>query len=767
MPINPPVLDDRSFEELVDELLRRIPAHTPEWTHPRVGDPGRTLIDLFAWLVDTVLYRINLVPERQRLVFLQLLGMPMRPAHAATGLVSVLAADDDVSAAVTLRPRALIQGPAVFETLRELTVLPVSAEVFVKASLPPAQEAAMAPVVGELMGLYGIDGARAYVTTSAFPGGRYRADGIDLAADTVDRGVWLALLAGAEADVDTVRETLGGTADGRPQTLSLAVVPTLAPTQPLEEVGARVPVAHGWEVCTGREVDGQPVYLPLDVLSDGTEGLTRAGIVRVALPDREHLGTLPDDVRQSLHAGVGDRPPRLDDADKAARVVTWLRLRTLGAAATGSAAGAGDATVSLRLSWMGINAVDVDQRQTMTDLVIGQSDGSADQVLALPRASVERDSFVLQVEEPGMGYRTWRATDDRQGGLHTEGPEARAFALDAEAGRVRFGDGMRGRIPEPGARIRVAMMRVGGGVAGNLPPGSLAGISAMDLAGAPVVAPRLTVVQGVPTRGGVDAETLAEAEQRIPATLRHRDRAVTPDDFRQLAVETPGTRIGRVEVLPRFLPGQRRDDVPGVVSVMVLPRKGEPLAPNPRPDRALLGAVHSYLDLRRPIGTELYVIGTEYVPLGLSAAIGVRDGFGVEETIQAVRVALRRFLWSLAPGGPQQSGWPLGRPVQDKELEVVVAQVAGVRTVGGVNLFTTASAAAGAAPASGARWQRVAGASRSAPAALALAHWQLPELLAVVVAEGTTAATTLTTGLPGDGSAGGQGIPVPVVPEVC
>ncbi|HVH46010.1 MAG TPA: hypothetical protein VM925_26860 [Labilithrix sp.] len=68
MPIRPPALDDRRFDDLVDEVLARIPGHTPEWTNPRLGDPGRTLVELFAWLTDTLLYRANLIPERQRLV---------------------------------------------------------------------------------------------------------------------------------------------------------------------------------------------------------------------------------------------------------------------------------------------------------------------------------------------------------------------------------------------------------------------------------------------------------------------------------------------------------------------------------------------------------------------------------------------------------------------------------------------------------------------------------------------------------------------------
>ena len=85
MPITPPRLDDRSYEDLVDELLARVPAHTPEWAPAEQGDPGRTLLELFAWLADTVLYRANLIPERQRLAFLKLLeDIRTGPLYAET-----------------------------------------------------------------------------------------------------------------------------------------------------------------------------------------------------------------------------------------------------------------------------------------------------------------------------------------------------------------------------------------------------------------------------------------------------------------------------------------------------------------------------------------------------------------------------------------------------------------------------------------------------------------------------------------------------------
>src|SRR5262249_33808078 len=163
-------------------------------------------------------------------------------------------------------------------------------------------------------------------------------------------------------------------------------------------------------------------------------------------------------------------------------------------------------------------------------------------------------------------------------------------------------------------------------------------------------------------------------EKRIPAILRHRERAVTEDDFRALAAFTPGVRVGRVEVLPRFSPKRRASGVPGVVTVMVLPEKLGLLPPAPRADRVLLERVVAYLDPRRPLSTELYAIGCEYVPIGVAVAVVVRAGFEEADVLASVRAALRAYLWPLAPAGPTGSGFPLGGVVRARELEVVVAR---------------------------------------------------------------------------------------------
>ena len=76
-------LDDRSFEDLVEECILRIPRYCPKWTNHNPGDPGITLIELFAWLTDQMLMRFNQVPRRNYVAFLELLGIRLQPPAPA------------------------------------------------------------------------------------------------------------------------------------------------------------------------------------------------------------------------------------------------------------------------------------------------------------------------------------------------------------------------------------------------------------------------------------------------------------------------------------------------------------------------------------------------------------------------------------------------------------------------------------------------------------------------------------------------------------
>ena len=191
MPLIPPSLDDRSYDDLVQEMLANIPAHTPEWTNPQPGDPGRTLIELFSWLADTILYRANLIPEKQHIAFLKLLGESMQPAAAATGILS-LSLDPAVTAPIGMLAQAKVAGAATFETLGEINLLPITAQAYIKAPLTPDQKKQSMSLLSGLQQLYKLPSLPSgYMTTPVFTPTANQADtdGIDLQAATTDNSI--------------------------------------------------------------------------------------------------------------------------------------------------------------------------------------------------------------------------------------------------------------------------------------------------------------------------------------------------------------------------------------------------------------------------------------------------------------------------------------------------------------------------------------------------------------------------------------------------
>ena len=84
MPLQAPNLDDRSFDDLVAAARQRIAAASPEWTDLSPGDPGMTLVEVFAYLAETMIYRLNRVPEKLYVEFLRLIGVRLRPPAAAS-----------------------------------------------------------------------------------------------------------------------------------------------------------------------------------------------------------------------------------------------------------------------------------------------------------------------------------------------------------------------------------------------------------------------------------------------------------------------------------------------------------------------------------------------------------------------------------------------------------------------------------------------------------------------------------------------------------
>jgi hypothetical protein len=788
-----PILDDRGFEQVLAEAKRRIAVHTPEWTNfEGESDPGITFVELFAFIADNVIYRANRVPELNRLKFLQLMGLRLRPANAARGVIVVRNERGPVEARPFDRGLVVSAGKVDFVTRDGVTVLPVEGRAYWKQPL-----ASDDPRLAQLQGQHEavriamtaagdeIDpegpGAAEFTfyepTPLTAPAAGAPEPVVDLAADTLDGSLYLALLAPQNVSPDDVRGAIAN------EVLSIGIAPVLAATvPPLLPAGSRSARQSAprlvYEILDRPDAPAGGRWSRLPVVQD-PDVLTEVGIVQLQLPEASRLRD--GEVADPLLRGVDDLPPRIDDDRLRARVVTWIRMR-LGVpsttpAATGGAGGTGDsgdacpedvtapstdgtsaagttaasasasasssttgsptgavsstASAAARITWTGVNAARVIQAVPVAAELVGVGNGEPDQSFALAHGPVLPETLRLGVEGEA-GLELWRQVDDLAGLPY----EDRAFTLDPAAAMVTFG-GPEGARPASGRRI-FASYDYGGGLEGNVSIGAIKTSADPGVAG-------FVVENPLATSGGDLAETVVEAERTLPAVLRHRERLVSDQDFRDVTMRTPGVDVGRVEVLSLFRPDAPGTEAAGVVTVMVVPRFDGVRPRWPTPDRLFLRTVCDHLDPRRLVTTELYVRGPEYLDTWVTIGIVTAAGWFPDIVRQAVRNRMYEYLSSLPPGGAAFGGWELGRTILKKDLEAVATRVPGVSFVRSIRLAV--------------------GTGQDADA-FSLSGLQLPLLrnFGVVEGEAEPLSAVIAGALTGPPP---RQVPVPVSPEAC
>jgi hypothetical protein len=701
------VLDDRSYAQLRDELIARIPVYAPEWTDHHPSDPGITLIELFAFLGENLLYRFNQIPDVTKTAFLDLLGIPQLPAVPATGMVS-FTTEAASGVLVEMRSRVLA-GEIGFQTLDETTVWPVSARAAIRAQVDDDLDPDTAEYVSRAAAAVGASTAtiRSYRTSfGAFDPMRPGGDILD-PAQSIDGTIYV----GITSESSDLTAMAGGL-------LSIGVVPSSdVPSMvarartPCRGLGLAPPTPPmQWQVATTLAIvdaanpdTADPQWRTLTVVGDTTHGLTEQGVVRLRMPDDVHeLGVYVPTELDSL--GAGDQPPLVEDPELDRTMVMWLRVfRPSGGSIPA-------------VEWVGTNAASVEQARTYSAEFLGVGTGEPTQRRPLVHNGV-LGTVEIDVEEHGAGrWVPWQHVEDLRGSAVDD----RHVVVDREAGVVTCGDGRRGRVWQIGERIRVRSYRAGGGGEGNVGPAAIK--AAPDH-------PLVKVVNPLPTRGGADAESLPDALARIPSEFRSHDRSVTASDFAELA-ERAGA--ARAEVLPLFHPLTPEERAAGVVSVVVWPAFDRVHPSAPRPDRTMLDGICRYLDGRRLVTTELHVIPPSYRRIAVSVGVSVLDGYGVESVRRWVELVLRQFLAPVPPYGPTGRGWPLGRRVFAPELEAAALQVEGVE-------FLTPTAMPGSGCLVGLRL-----AEETAPGvwveppsrAVTLKAWEVPELAGITVLDG-------------------------------
>ena len=338
------------------------------------------------------------------------------------------------------------------------------------------------------------------------------------------------------------------------------------------------------------------------------------------------------------------------------------------------------------------NVVDAFSHATVGPEILGSSDASPLQTYRLLRSPI-LEGEILEVRErqepseeelaelgTGEGLTRKAAPDDPQNretwvrwqrveSFFASGPRSRHYTFDYLTGEIRFGDGKRGMCPPEGKNNLVAVAyQIGGGSAANVNSGSLTSLGR-------ALAYIEAVNNPLPASGGADRESIEDAKNRAPFTIKSRDRAVTAEDFEMLALRASPT-LARARCVPdRTSRGQ--------VTLVLVPKadvRGDDLMRRLVPSNEALRYVKRYLDERKLVGTQLAVVRPRYQDLTLRVTL-IRRTVGTSDRLRRdIDIKLRRYLHSLT-GGKDGRGWEFGRPVLKTELIHVIEEVPGVEGV--------------------------------------------------------------------------------------
>ncbi len=391
-----------------------------------------------------------------------------------------------------------------------------------------------------------------------------------------------------------------------------------------------------WEYWNGS------AWRPLSLIKDETLAFTQTGHISLKTPlkgqiSKDTIGEEKDPrywLRARLQRSAYERPPKL------------LAIRT--------------------------NTITATQAETVRNEVLGGSTGLPNQVFTLANKPVLSNSLILQVDEgDGNGFQNWTQVADFFGSAPTD----HHYVLDRTNGEVRFGNGFQGAIPvanpnNPDGNVLALEYRFGGGMSGNVAAGRLQTLLT-SLAG--IDENGVTNLQAA--YGGRDEELLAQAQERARQSLKNKCRAVTDEDFEALAKEA--ANIARAKALPLYHPDFPAVQVPGVVSVVVVPDSADP---TPMPSDGTLRTVCAYLNVRRLLTTEVYVIAPTYQKVQINAEIIAQDTADVAEVKDGIDNALLSYFHPLH-GGEDHQGWPFGGAIYYSRVYQQVFNVPGVERI--------------------------------------------------------------------------------------
>jgi hypothetical protein len=398
-----------------------------------------------------------------------------------------------------------------------------------------------------------------------------------------------------------------------------------------EEQDTATPLPLIWEYSSDNNA-----WRRLNVSRDDTHSLTRTGTLEFVAPADWREMTLNE------------------------TFAFWIRSRLLIGTYT---------TYPPRLRMVHTNAVEAVQKRHFENEMLGSSNGEPGQVFNLrhlpvlmkPSILVGRQSESRRAPNAKIEWVPWESVDT----FYYSKPLDQHSVIDLRLGTVTFGDNRRAIIPALGSRI-MANYDAGGGIQGNVPAGTIVVVDA-NVSG-------ISVINVTPASGGSEGETLEDAEMRGPWMAKHRDRAVTCEDYEYLAHEASP------EVAKAFCFSEEA----GGIHLLVIPKNA---GNKPRPSGQLLRHLTAYLDARRIVTTRLRISGPTYEDIQLKVELtlaGPYVGF-----FDNIRIECQKRLQTLLDplsGGSDGNGWPLGRALYTSEVYHLFTQMQQVDFVKSVAL---------------------------------------------------------------------------------
>ena len=716
MKVPLPNLDDRRWSDLVDEGRSLIPTYAPEWTDHNVHDPGITLMELLAWIAEMDIYEVNRISDEHKRKFLALIGIAPEPPRAAQNVLSFAlkagAQKQELPAGTQLFAKDLSGSQVSFRLLDPVGVVPGRLEVVQVKDRNGFHDVGNQLLARESVSIFGAVpelGSEIYFGFSE-----------SLPADTP---VSLHFRFGGGHSGADERRRIFEEIDAHERACHPpAITCKETPDDPGSVTGEtrRLPrnnrVRTTWEFLVRDGANLRWRSLDQNNVEDDTYAFTIDGRVLLKIPapmEKKIVGRRESFyLRCRFEAGAYDAPPTVTaiafngalseqavpvsslfgiakNADVSGTAPTpgqqtSILLTRERDAVTGQIAitklSFGEEPVEPKFTVLAYEAPTAATTGILTieGVLLGTGDGSPFQEFNLLQFPAQQSSFALFSLESSGDWRRWTIRQD----FDTSKRNDAHFLLDATRGIVSFGDGENGRTPPIGALL-FAIYNSTRAELGNLP-----GHETMQFIDGPhnralipdfdnVVQQFEEISNAMSSLAGAAAETLDGAATRAIKLLNQTNRAVTLKDYERLALATPGTQLARAEARANRHPSVPCLKATGLVTLVILPNMP---VPKPTPSAGLRRAVASYLQQKRVIGTRVVVVGPDYLEVSVRAKVKAFAGVARTNLQQKILAALNTFLHPLT-GGPQGTGWPMGRDVYRSEIMQLIDQIVGVDNV--------------------------------------------------------------------------------------